>query len=295
VTEDQLLDALAIADADRPGCLRLLAGVADRAAVAAAEAELAARLGTFSVAPLELTCTDPMVWLAAFLRRTSAVERWYRDRGVPAEVIAATFADVGRNLAKSRSVHGELSLETWDWLIPHYTGMMFALGRLNFMLHPAPASTGGVLTAGEWYLGIHIPESGPLTPAAVDASLADAAAFFAEVFPKQPVRTAVCESWLLDPGLVAGMSARTNIGAFGRRFTPLVPAYDDASAALFFVFRTRDLARVPTLPRDTALRRLVLDRATGPDGWQIGTGFLRLPVPREVRVPQEVSVPGEIR
>jgi hypothetical protein len=91
------------------------------------------------------------------------------------------------------------------------------------------------------------------------------------------------------------MSVSTNIGAFGRRFAPLVPAYDDVSAALFFVFRTRDLARVPTLPRDTALRRLVLDRATGPDGWQIGTGFLRLPVPREVSVPQEVSVPGDVR
>ena len=276
VTEHQILDALAIADGDRPGCLKLLAGAADQAAVAAAESELAARLGTFSVAPLDLACTDPMVWLTAFLRRTPAVESWYRDRGVPVEVIRATFADVGRNLAKSRSVHGTLSLETWDWLIPHYTGMMFALGRLNFMLHPAPASIGGVLTAGEWYVGIHIPESGPLTPAAVDASLAHAVTFFAEFFPHQAVSTAVCESWLLDPGLVAGMSASTNIGAFGRRFTPLAPEYDDASAALFFVFRTRDLALVPTLPRDTALRRLVLDRATGTDGWQIGTGFLRL-------------------
>ncbi|RYV52080.1 acyltransferase domain-containing protein [Pengzhenrongella frigida] len=275
MTVDPILDALAIADVDRPGCLRLLAGAAHDPAVVAAEAELAARLGTFSTAPLDLACTDPMVWLAAFLRRTPAVRRWYRDRGVPGEVIAATFADVGRNLAKSRSVHGRFSLETWDWLIPHYTGMMFALGRLNFMLHPAPAPIDGVLTAGEWYLGIHIPESGPLTPAAVDASLAHAVTFFAELFPQEAVRTAVCESWLLDPGLVAGMVA-SNMGAFGRRFTALAPAYDDATAGLFFVFRTRDLGRVPTLPRDTALQRLVLDRAAGPDGWQIGTGYLRL-------------------
>ncbi|MGV8968013.1 MAG: acyltransferase domain-containing protein [Cellulomonas sp.] len=285
MNEDEIFDLLAVAEVDRAGCRHLLGEAASRATVGLAEAELSARLGSFSVAPPSSPSTDAIVWLTAFLHRTPAVAQWYRDSGVPDDIIRATFADVGRNLTKSRRTHGSFGLETWDWLIPHYTGMMFALGRLNFMLHPAPAAVEGVLAAGEWYLGIHIPESGPLAPAPVDASLAQAQSFFAEVFPAHPVGVAVCESWLLDPGMVSQMPAGTNLGSFGRRFTPLAAPYGDATAALYFVFRTRDLGRLASLPRDTTLQRLVLDRAhragsgelgTERDGWQIGTGYLRL-------------------
>ena len=272
----QILDLLAVAGGDRADCERLFEAP-ENPAVIAVEAELIRRLGSFSQAPPEVACTDPMTWLTAFLRRTPAVARWYRAHGIPASVIAATFADVGRNLAKHRRAHGEFGLETWDWLIPHYTGMMFALGRLNFMLHPSPVTIEGVLTAGQWYVGIHVPESGPLSPAAVNESMVSAAEFFPAYFPDQPVDIAVCESWLLDPALVEVMGAGTNVGAFGRRFTELRAPYDDASAALFFVFRTRELGDVPSLPRRTSLQRLVLDRAERGVAWQIGTGYLRLP------------------
>jgi hypothetical protein len=271
----EILDLLAVAEGDRAVCAGLLEAL-ENPAVIAVEAELARRLGSFSVAPPEVGCTDSMTWLTAFLRRTPTVARWYDAHGVPASVIAATFADVGRNLRIHRRAHGEFGLETWDWLIPHYTGMMFALGRLNFMLHPAPVTIEGVLTAGQWYLGIHVPESGPLSPATVDESVDSAAKFFPEFFPDRPVDIAVCESWLLDPVLVEVMGAGTNVGAFGQRFTKLRAPYDDASAALFFVFRTRELGDVPSLPRRTSLQRLVLDRAERGEAWQIGTGYLRL-------------------
>ena len=161
-------------------------------------------------------------------------------------------------------------------MIPHYTGMLFALGRLNYALHPTKETIDGVMAPGDWVPGIHIPESGPLTPEAVDASLAQARAFFDTHFPDKPVAVAVCESWLLDPYLVSHMPAETNIGAFGRRFTLMGQPCDAATEALFFVYRTRDLSRVPTLPRDTMLQRLVLDRAERGDAWQNALGYLRL-------------------
>ena len=272
---EEIFDLLAVVDDDRSDCRRLFES-RDNDGVAAVEAELALRLGSFSVAAPTVSCTDPMTWLTAFLRRTPTVVEWYRERGIPAAVVAATFADVGRNLAKHRRAHGGFGLETWDWLIPHYTGMMFALGRLNFMLHPSPVAFEGVLVTGQWYLGIHIPESGPLFPLAVEESLELARVFFSLHFPEKPVNIAVCESWILDPGLVAAMGPATNIGAFGRRFAPLRAPYDDASSALFFVFRTREPRRVPALPSGTTLQRLVLDRFDRGETWQIGTGYLRL-------------------
>ena len=272
---DQILDLLAVADDDRTQCIRLLQGIADQAMVSEAKSELTGRLGTFSVAPLT-SSKDPMVWLTAFLQLTPTIVEWHHTHGVPTEVTCATLADVGRNIAKNRAAHSRFGLETWDWLTPHYTGMLFALGRLNFMLHPARESIDGVIAAGEWYLGIHIPESGQLTPAAVDASLTQAKAFFAACFPNSPVSIAACESWILDPYLAKAMPTNTNIAAFVRRFSKMAEPYDDSSSALFFVFRTRDVSRVPSLPRDTMLQRLVLDRAGRDDPWQIGSGYLLL-------------------
>ena len=123
--------------------------------------------------------------------------------------------------------------------------------------------------------GIHIPECGPLSSAAVDASLAQAQVFFARHFPDKPIAVVTCVSWLLDPYILEHMPD-TNIGSFARRFTPVTQPFDDATSALFFLFRTRDLGELPTLARDTTLRRVVLDRAASGEPWQIGSGYLRL-------------------
>lgn len=276
MTIDQVFDLLAIAEDDRVECSRLLAGDAGQAAVAEARSALTRRLGSYSEEPLGAATTDPMAWLTAFLQLTPMIVDWHRGLGVSAEVTCATLADVGRNIAIHRQAHSAFGLETWDWLIPHYTGMLFALGRLNYMLHPTKETVDGAMAPGDWVPGIHIPESGPLTPEAVGASLVQARAFFTTHFPDKPVAVAACVTWMLDPYLVQHMPENTNIGAFVRRFTPMGQPYDDATAALFFVFRSRDLSRVPTLPRDTMLQRLVLDRAERGDAWQIGSGYLRL-------------------
>ena len=276
LTLDELFDLLAITEEDRVGCAQLLAGAADQAAVAEAKAALTSRLGSYSEEPLKALTTDPMAWLTAYLQLTPTIVDLHRDLGVSADVTRATLADVGRNLAIHRRAHAEFGLETWDWLIGHYTGMMFGLGRLNFMLHPTNKTIDCVMAPGDWVPGIHIPESGPLTAEAVDASLVLAKAFFAKHFPDKPVAVAACESWLLDPYLLEHLPTGTNIAAFASRFTLMGHSYDDATSAMFFLFRTRDLSQLPFLARDTTLRRLVLDRADNGDPWQISAGYLRL-------------------
>lgn len=271
-----LFDLLAIEEADRAGCARLLADTVDPDAVAEARRALLDRLGSFSEAPLGAATTSPLVWLTAYLQLTPTVLNWHRARGIPRQVTRETLADVGRNLAINRRSHGEFGLETWDWLAAHFTGMLFALGRLNFMLHPTKEFVAGVMEPGDWVPGILIPESGPPTPQAMDNSLLLARGFFSTYFPDRPVATAVCVSWLLDPYLLQHLPEETNIASFARRFVPMGRPVDDAMAALFFVFRTRDRGTLATLPRDTRLQSLVLDRAARGEAWQIGAGYLRL-------------------
>lgn len=273
---DQLFDRLAITAADRAGCSRLLAGDVDQAAVVEAKSALISRLGSYSQEPLDASTTDPMAWLTAYLQLTPTIVDWHRDLGVPADVTSATLADVGRNLAIHRRAHAAFGLDTWDWLMWHYTGMMFALGRLNFMLHPTKEAIDGVMAPGDWVPGIHIPESGPLTPQLVDASLAQAKEFFATYFADKPVAAAVCETWLFDPYLIKHMPVNSNISSFVRRFTSMGKLVDNETEALFFLFRTRDLSRLNTLPRDSMLQRLALDRAAAGQCWQTGSGYIRL-------------------
>ena len=275
MTHDELFDLLAIAEIDRAGCARLLAGSVDQAAVAEAMASLASRLGSYSERSLEAATTNPMAWLTAYLRLTPTIVDFHRDLGITPDVTRATLADVGRNLTTHRRAHAQFGLETWDWLISHYTGMMFGLGRLNFMLHPTKETIEGAMAPGQWVPSIHIPESGPLAVEAVDASLAHAKAFFARHFSDKPVTVVSCVSWLLDPYLLKHLPT-SNISSFARRFTPIGRPIEDATSAMFFLFRTRDLSLLPTLPRDTTLQRLVLDRAGSGEPWQIGSGFLRL-------------------
>ncbi|MFC0625898.1 acyltransferase domain-containing protein [Kribbella deserti] len=263
---------LGISDADREDIERLSL---DPAAVEACAADLRRVLGTFpghgDLKPPE----DPRVSIAAFLATVDDVRAYHRSRGVSDEVSWATLADLGRHLAIHRRTHGEFGLETHWWIANSWTGVLYQLGRLQFLLHQPDHEVPGV-EPGEWIIGVHIPETGPLTPALIDESLDQARAFFAEHFPEQPVRTANLVSWLLDPYLLDHLPPASNTVSFGRRFTPYGEAEDSQESAVYFTFRTRDLGRLDELPRDTALQRLILDRIAAGGTWQTAKGYLAL-------------------
>jgi hypothetical protein len=278
VNTDELLLLLGIAEEDRDDCLALLREPGDRLAVNEALDALARSFGTFDEVPLHEPTHDELVWLTAFLLYTPTLVEWHRARGIPEAVTRDTLADVGRHIAISRRVTGEFGLQTWRWLTHHFTARIFALGRLQFALERAKVSHPGAFEEGDWVLALHIPESGSLRPDLVDESLAHAARFFALHFPDKPVTVATCHSWMLDPYLVERMPEATNVGSFIRRFTPLGLSKDAPAEALYFVFRTRDLDRVPELPRDTSLQRAVLERVDRGETWQLAWGYLDLPL-----------------
>ncbi len=254
---------------------RLLADSSHETGSRDAIAALRRHLGSYREANFDELEIPPLAWLRAYVEMTPELVQWHRDRGVPDEIIRATFVDLGRNVAIHRRTQGEFGLDNWSWLIMHYTGMMFALGRLNFALHHPTRPLPGV-EADDWIIGMHIPESGPLTDASVTRSLDEAWAFFARSFPAMPVRAAICDTWLLDPYLAHNLPD-SNIAAFARRFELVEPPEVDASVALFFLFRTRELSALPPLPHPTALQSLVIDRLRRGDPWTVVTGIIRPP------------------
>lgn len=276
---EETLALLGVADADRPGCLALLAGPASPA-VECVLAYLASRLGSAEEPVPELVAAGIPVaegdWLAGMLRFVPELLAWHRDRNITADVTRATLADFGRNLAINRRVHQRFGMDTYKWLTHPFAGRLFQLGRLQYLLHQPQADIPGV-QAGEWIVGIHIPEDGGLGIASVRESLALAAAFFAAHFPDRPVRTANCESWLLDPYLRARMHPDSNIAQFVDLFSPYGQPRDEPTDAVYFTFRTRRMDALGKLPRNTTLQKLVLERIAAGGTWQLGFGALQLP------------------
>ncbi|CCK30857.1 acyltransferase [Streptomyces davaonensis JCM 4913] len=221
-------------------------------------------------------CFPAYVFVAA-LPHTRA---YHRERGVPAEVTRRTLADLGRNMAVHRRRYGRTGVQAPRWLTHHFRGELYQLGRLQFER----------ARAGKWLdaapdapcLNLHIPDfHGPLTPAAVDRSLALAREFFARHFPEERYSAATCHSWLLDPQLKRYLPADSNIVRFQERFRI---GRDDAEEAdtepVQFVFGDPELP-IEGLPRRTAVERAVGDHLRGGGHWYIGHGWFLFEEPGE--------------
>jgi hypothetical protein len=218
-----------------------------------------------------------LLYVYTFLARVDAALAYNRAHGVDDAVTWATLADLGRNLAIDRRMGGQGWPIMAQWLTLHVRGAIFELGRLQYQrgrIEPHVAEAIGV-PEGTWRLSLHIPESGPLTPEACEASLAEARAFFPRHFPEEPYALVTCGSWLLDPQLAEYLPADSNMVRFQRRFT-LTPEERDAGIEIFrFVFRRID-APLDELPQETTLERAVVAHVRAGRQWHERTGWFAL-------------------
>ena len=208
----------------------------------------------------------------------------HAGREVPADVTAATLADVGRILGRGRHWFGEAGVgdELAGWLTRHLHGALFQVGRLQYERVRLGEGDGlelqmaGFLCApGDLTLNLHIPaEGGSLTPDVVDASLAAAKAFFRKRFPDERYAVVTCHSWLLDPQLPGLLPAGANLAAFQRRFTVAGASdHDGDTSVRKFVFGDLDTP-LANLPQDTSLRRAVVALLEGGGHWHDHSGWL---------------------
>jgi len=129
-----------------------------------------------------------------------------------------------------------------------------------------------VLGRGDAVLDLHIPGGAPLDLEACRASLKEALRFFPTCFPERPIVAFACGSWLLDAQLEDLLPPSSNLVRFLRQMY-LVPVAGDGSGAFEYVFGAAptDLRQAP---RDTTLRRALLDHLLGGGHLRGGSCFL---------------------
>ncbi|HYI24500.1 MAG TPA: acyltransferase domain-containing protein [Thermomicrobiales bacterium] len=208
---------------------------------------------------------------------------YHRKLGIPPDISRHTLTDLGRKFTVHRKNHGTGGIDTPAWLTHHLRGQLYQLGRLQFervhawdKLRDGMRAAGCCLAEDEVLLSVHITDfSGPLSPAACDASFDRARSFFAQVFPETPARYAICSSWMLDPQLAEYLKPSANVIQFQNRFTPAYRPDPGNRGILQFVFGMLD-AEIDDLPQTTSLERAVVGHLKAGRSWRGGVGWLML-------------------
>jgi len=130
-----------------------------------------------------------------------------------------------------------------------------------------------ILQKGDPTLAIHIPATGPMDFDACGDSLQRALEFFPRHFPDYPFAAFTCHSWLLDSQFEDYLPARSNIVRFLREMYlfPVPDSSDTQTMDRVFGEKPRDLTQAP---RNTTLRRAVLDHMLKGGNWYDAGGLL---------------------
>jgi hypothetical protein len=209
------------------------------------------------------------------------VQDYHRSLGIPEEITQATLADLGRNVRVHRKREGIGGLGVFWWLMLHFRGVIFQLGRLQFerstlgsAISECIRETGLIADENTPALSIHIPDfSGPMTAEACDDSIARASAFLARYFPDTLSGYAICNSWLLDPRLKDHLRADSNIILFQERFHLTGPQWDSTDGIMQFVFG-KTTAALDSVEAKTSLERAVVEHIrSGGKWWGYGGWF----------------------
>ena len=248
---------------------------------------LVQKMGEFSqlrpwpAPPAALGAPGRYLYVWAFLATLDAVRQYHKTREIPDDVAWATLADLGRNMDIHKRTYGMGGLSTANWITLHFRGAIYELGRLQFnrsrIYYDAATleSLDVPFRHGDSSLGMHIPESGPMTPEACDASIDRARDFFAHHFPEDGCRVITCGSWLLDDQLAEYLPSSSNIIRFQRRFNLLPGGRVCDDDIVWFVFRRRG-ASIDDLPQRTSLERAVVQHLRDGRHWLGRQGWFAL-------------------
>ncbi|MCX7044023.1 MAG: acyltransferase domain-containing protein [Candidatus Sumerlaeota bacterium] len=126
-----------------------------------------------------------------------------------------------------------------------------------------------VLKKDDPTLAVHIPAIGPMSPEACAESFRRALEFFPKHYPDHPFHGFTCFSWLLDPQFQDYLSPSSNIVCFQRaaHLFPIPGATDRQMFDRVFEGPVYDLSQAP---RDTALRRAILEHIERRGCWRMG-------------------------
>ncbi len=240
--------------------------------------------------PAHLGIRGRCFWVFVLMAAAPAVHDWHLRHGVAPDVSWGTLEDLGRHVARHRRRNGVTGLDSQFWLGLHFRGALYSLGRLQFnpyhlrrgMAGPlfwyegqAVEALGPGFQPGDPALGVHVPDGGPLSPAACDESLSAAGPFFRHHFPGHACRVATCTSWLLDEQLADYLPPTSNIVRFQRRFQVVPGAREDDDQVFWFVF-DRGIRSLDELSPRTELEQALVHHVRAGGHWRLRTGWVEV-------------------
>lgn len=145
--------------------------------------------------PCTVAGLHPFFFVHVFIATLPHTRRYHRAHGIPDDIARATLADLGRNVRVNHKRYGEGGLEVSHWLMLHFRGRIYQLGRLQFerarLWERAVKSArahGYDASSDDLALSVHIPDFlGPMTPEVCDESFAMARGFFPAHFPDEHI------------------------------------------------------------------------------------------------------------
>ena len=224
-----------------------------------------------SIDTYDLSCQDGKMNLLSVLYMCEALEQTYQARKISRDILLDTLQDIVRYTVIWSNIKETLYLGELEWLKFHLQGALVKLGRVQFKLTSAPQvfPESGIIEP-EYMMELHIPDEGPLTPEAVDASLQVADAFFA----KDAFRYFTCRSWLLDPTLTDFLKPGSNILAFQDRFQIVATLPSDGLLRYLFKWNT-NRENLEQFTPTSGLAARVKESALAGRTFYAGTGILK--------------------
>ncbi|SEP79463.1 acyltransferase domain-containing protein [Microlunatus flavus] len=217
---------------------------------------------------------DGVLAVLALLATAPALAAFHASRGVPADVSAATVADLGQQVWVHRLVSGRFGLYSYAWETGWvWSGALYRLGRLQFSVEEGTTVDG---SGRELVCSTHIPRGAALRDADVDAALAAAQPFFARHFPELGPLDLHCVSWMLDPRLPRLLPG-SNLARFQRRWRTYGERREADEDAFFFAFARRGRPEVDRLVAETSLQRAILSVWRSGEHWHLVEGRLAAP------------------
>lgn len=231
------------------------------------------------------TQADALSFYYAFiyLQAVPAMRESHRARQIPEAIIQRTARDMERWFHRYHEQHGMWGFDLINWSAVYAHKRLIALGRLGFEVTTfppychVPQEAGGeaVLKAGDPVISVHIPAEDRLLPADCDQAFAQAREFFPRYFPEHDYKAFICVSWMMDRQLALYLPPESNLVHFLNRFqpAPLDNPNDDSFWSFIFNIdkRPQNLADVP---RDTKLRRIILEHIEKGGRWQGMGGYI---------------------
>lgn len=197
--------------------------------------------------------------------------REYGERGIGRGIFTATMEFLAR-FSEVVYVRRGCVEWMWGWWFPRQLALReFRLGALEYEMTEGAAFAGVPAGGSKRRVFLHIPAGADLSDGAVDASVAEARAFFSKYFPAYRDAEYVCSSWMLSPALSGILPETSRVRRFGERFS-VVFWEEDSPAFRDWIFPAAVTASVEDLPEATSLQRAVKRHllSGGKIGWAEG-------------------------